>query len=173
VGLVSGDRVFVGADSMGSSDYEYDIRSDPKVFRKGRSFLIGFCGSFRVGQLVQCGFTPPRRTAKQTDFEYMVSFSSALKRFLHSEDASFEESSLIVAYRGKLYCVFEDFQVSARSGKYDAIGSGSSWAKGAVGALLKHSSEMDAEAVVRAALEEAELHSTTTRGPFTILSVKY
>ena len=60
VGLIDGNRVWMGGDSAGVSGLDITVRSDPKVFRNG-DFLIGFTSSFRMGQLLAFRLRPPPR----------------------------------------------------------------------------------------------------------------
>ena len=51
VACVHDDAVWMGGDSVGSDAYAYD-RADKKVFRNG-DYIIGFSGSYRLGQIAK------------------------------------------------------------------------------------------------------------------------
>ena len=63
VALSHEGKVYLGGDAAASDDKSGLIfqRTDPKVFKVGQ-YGIGFIDSFRMGQILQYGWTPPKYT---------------------------------------------------------------------------------------------------------------
>jgi ATP-dependent protease HslVU (ClpYQ) peptidase subunit len=71
----------------------------------------------------------------------------------------------LVAYEGRIFQVYSDYQVAESSHNYEAVGCGSDIAMGSLHTTLNHS-VMYPESRVRVALEAAEEFSAGVRGPF-------
>lgn len=168
VGLVSDGKVFIGGDSAGVANLSLTIRADAKVFKNG-DYVMGFCGSFRMGQLLRHSFSPPKRHP-DTDLEkFMVTdFVNAVRGCL--KDGGVAESYndaekggfFLVGYAGRLFQIQSDYQVGESVDGYDAIGCGEDIAKGTLFATEK----LKPADRTRVALEAAERFSAGVRGPF-------
>jgi len=165
--------VFIGGDSVGinTSTYFTCLRSDPKVFVHG-NFIYGFTTSFRMGQLLRFKFAPPHHPTNMETFEYMVSlFIDALRKCL--KDGGFSSikenvedgGTFLVGYRGQLFTIMDDFQVSASVDEYVSIGCGKPFA---LGALYAVSTKLSCPKKIAIALEAAEKYSAYVQGPFLI-----
>jgi ATP-dependent protease HslVU (ClpYQ) peptidase subunit len=173
VGLVDGDRVWMGGDSAGVSGLDVTVRADPKVFRNG-PFLIGFTSSFRMGQLLNFRLRVPEQEPGTGVFGYMVmTFVEAVRDCLkeggYAQRTNDAESggSFLVGYRGRLFSIQSDYQVCEAIRGFHAIGCGADYALGALAA----SAHLGSEQRVRLALEVAETFSGGVRAPFRIDSV--
>lgn len=177
VALEHNGDVFVGADSAGIAGWDLCTRADQKVFIN-EDFIMGFCGSFRLGQLLRYSFTPPDRSCKQEDdMAYMVNdFVDAVRALLKdkglmktdgSDADDMIESSFIVGYRGKIYTVESDFQVGMHTKPYFAVGAG---AQIALGSLHSTESESDPQKRLITALEAASTFCAAVCAPYTVLS---
>lgn len=171
VGVIDKGELWMGADSAASSNYEMHIRPDQKMFRRG-PMLIGFAGSFRVGQLMQYSFTMPVHQPELTNVDYFVSqFVPAFRTccdaggVLHPGDRDVTPTSFLIGYRGQLYQLEENFQIGQSAHKHDAIGCANHFALGS----LWTSRGLDARARVCRALEAAEHYSTAVAKPFKII----
>lgn len=173
--LVSDDNeVVMGSDSAGISDGELEIRSDPKIFTKN-GCLFGFCGSFRVCQLVRFHFNFPKFDVKDKmdPMEYIVVKLVVPLRALLKEyevDKESEDFSFIVGFRTNLFVVSADLQVASQRDGYCAIGAGAQIAKGALYVAKKAGCFSGKNAVVMG-LKAAERYSTEVRGPFLIETI--
>lgn len=141
VGPSGGKGVLMHADSGATSGETLSVpRADQKLFIACGSFLIGFCGSFRVGQILRqflkIGEQPPG-----ADHDFMESvFPTKLRYLLKEHGADFTEkgsdslddTALIVGYRGEIYVVMDDFQVARLALPYAAVGTGAPYALGAM-----------------------------------------
>ncbi len=176
-GLVQGGRVYIGADSAGSDAWHrLTIRSDPKAFRVGE-FAIGICGSFRMGQVLAHGFKPPALPKKDLERYMVTAFVDALRVAMKaagvaSKDDETESlgSSFLVGVRGRLFQVESDYQVGEARDGYDAAGSGSELARGALYAL-RGGKQAPARKVL-IALRASERGNSTVRGPFVFVSTE-
>lgn len=171
-GVVEGDRVFIGGDSAGvvADDFSLTVRADQKVFRNG-DFIFGFCGSFRLGQLLRYAFTPPKRNRRDVHRYMVTTFIDAVRETLKrgglakkEHDVEDIDGSFLVGYRGRLFIIDGDYQVGEAVDGFAAIGCGGAIAQGA----LFVTDGADPKRRVRRALEAAERYSGGVRRPFYI-----
>jgi len=176
IGLVGKDRVYVGADSASVNVDKLITRPTnvPKVFKRG-PFIIGYTTSFRMGQLLEHWLEVPAQNPKQSDQEYMVvQFAEKVRELLKEKGFSTIASNnetggtFIVAYKGKIYTMHGDFQVSEMSDGFDAVGCGSQFALGAMSALAK----LKPETRIKKSLEIAAYFSAGVCVPFRVRSMK-
>ncbi len=174
VGLVQGTGVWIGGDSAGSNSSFIMTRKDPKVFRVGE-MLMGCCGSFRMAQLLRCTFEPPAHPEEMDVERYLVGpFIDAVRRLFKDGGAATSEKEaergtfFLLGYRGGLYRIEHDYHVGQAADGYDAIGSGSDFALGALHALAATRSRLAPPDRIRLALEASERSSPSVRGPFII-----
>lgn len=174
VGIRSNGHVTMGGDSAGVSHLDVTIRKDPKVFRTD-NFLIGYTSSFRMGQILRYKFQPPPIPKRQDLYEYMcTSFVDQVRKVLKkggfSEVSSNVESggTFLIGINGRLFGIYNDYQVEESAELYSAVGCGDSYA---LGALEAQPTSRDPEKRVLQALQVAEKFSGGVRGPFLILTV--
>jgi ATP-dependent protease HslVU (ClpYQ) peptidase subunit len=171
IGYHTDDGIWIGADSAGTDGFGgRTMRADTKVFTNG-PMLFGFCGSFRMGQLLRYALTPPPQPEGVSDFQYMVTtfideVRSVLKKGGYTYIKNNEEvgGDFIVAYKDKLYHVEEDFQVGLSTRSYVAIGSGADVAHGAMAV----SAEEDPVKKIKAALKASSEHNAYVAPPFVV-----
>jgi len=182
VGLVSDDgTVVIGSDSAATAEDALELHtaaadSGPKVFAHPAGFMVGFCGSFRVGQLVRHCFSVVPALKSQEPMAYLVGpFTKALRKCLKDSGCLETENgietmdaSLLLAYKNKLYVIQSDFQVSEPFHGYTAIGSGSAAALGSLYAN-KDLGVISAYDAALAAMLAAESVTPSVRGPFYVL----
>jgi len=175
VGLENNGTVWMGGDSAGTAGNMHQrVRKDKKVFVRGE-FLIGFCGSFRMGQLLKHKLTLPLPQEGDDDVSYMVNeFVNAVRACLDEENKNLgEEEKLtpyfLVGYRGKLYNIQGDYQVGQPEDGFDAVGSG---ADIAMGAMHASRSVKNCKKRLQQALEASSRNNASVRPPFTIISLK-
>lgn len=174
-GIVAEDGVYIGGDSAGAdSSWNLIIRADEKVFLNG-DFIFGFTSSFRMGQILRFGFTPPKRHQDTDVYEYMVtSFVDSIRtRFRESGYISENRcqeigGTFLVGYENRLFQIDSDFQVAETLAGYDAVGCGQNSALGALYAIQKFGGFGDPEKAIEMALEASECFSAGVRRPFNI-----
>ncbi len=138
VGLVHKKSVYIGGDSASVAGWTSRVTRLPKVFRRG-PFLIGYTTSFRMGQLLQHALIVPPQTDDRDDMRFMVTtFVECVRHLLKEKGVAKVESNaesggqFLVGYRSRLYSVQQDFQVNEMADGFDAVGSGSEYALGAL-----------------------------------------
>src|SRR5687767_9400585 len=111
VGIAHKGTVYMGGDSAGVGGLDLVQRKDKKVFKNG-PFIIGFCGSFRAGQVLQYKFVPPTQAPEHDVFDFMVcQFIDGARDALKSAgvakiENNVEEGELfLVGYKGRLFRV--------------------------------------------------------------------
>jgi len=172
VGLIDNGMVYIGGDSAGVSGSDLIVRNDKKVFKVG-NFIFGFTSSFRMGQLLQYSFSPPKYYPDKPLMKYMVvdfidSIRECFKKGGYASKSNEVESAgtFIVGYNGALFCIDSDYQVAMSVDKYYSCGCGSQIANGS----MYSTSSMNPEDRILIALKAAENHSSGVRGPFTVVS---
>lgn len=172
VGVVDGDKVLIGGDSVGSDGWNLTDRADAKVFKVG-PFVMGFTTSYRMGQLLRYAFNPPNRHGEQDVMAFMVTdFIGAVRQCLKDGGYAKKESEVekggtfLVGYSGRLFKVEDDYQVGESANGYAACGCGQSFALGA----LYATDGTPATDRIMTALGAAEKNSSGVRGPFLVVS---
>ncbi|WP_220791668.1 Ntn hydrolase family protein [Gluconacetobacter dulcium] len=171
VGYMENDKVIIGADSLGSNGHSKTIYVESKAFING-PMIIGYTTSFRMGQILEYHLVIPEQLSSQTDMAFMVmSFVPAVRHTLstHGFTPASEKDAdagvqFLVGYKGQLYEISSDFQVSKTVDPFASVGSGYQFALGS----LASTQELDIPVSdkVRIALEVAERYTTTVSGPF-------
>ncbi len=168
VALADKGVVYMGGDSAGVGGSDLVVRRDKKVFKSG-PFIMGFCGSFRMGQVLQYKFAVPTRAPEQDVFDFMVcQFIDAARTAMRDAGVSkiennIEEGGLfLVGYEGRLFRIDEDFHVGESIHGFDAVGAGECYALGS----LFTTDKIKPERRLSLALEAAETFSAAVRGPF-------
>lgn len=159
----------MGGDSAATDSDTIVTVTNPKVFKNG-PFLIGYCNSFRMGQLLQYKFIPPKQ-GEEPDISYIVtSFTDTVKKCL--EDNSFDEKeegiNFLIGYKGNLYIMEPSFQILVSTNNFNAIGSGSDLALGALYATSKQKPRKR----IQIALEAASKFNNRVAPPFIVIRGK-
>lgn len=173
VGVPVEGGVIIGGDSASVGGMFLELSANEKVFRRG-PFVMGFCGSFRMGQLLRYKFKTPKHIKGVEDVEYMTTAFIDAVRVCFAKggwrkmlDGREEGGNFLVGYHDLVYEIQEDFQVSMSASGYMSTGCGFEIALGAL-----HATERSRSAPVqrvRRALEAAEQFSAGVRGPFVII----
>ncbi|MBZ9943473.1 hypothetical protein LB533_20515 [Mesorhizobium sp. BR1-1-13] len=129
VGIVYGGKVYLGGDSAGVDGTDINVRTQSKVFRNG-DFVIGYTTSFRMGNLLQHAFVPPRWHPDDDLYKFMVTdFVDAAKSCLEAGGYT-AGGNFLVGYAGRLFEIQDDWQVSETIDRYMAVGCGDKYALG-------------------------------------------
>jgi len=175
VGLVEGDKVYIGGDSAGVAGYDMQLRADEKVFTNNE-FIMGFTSSFRMGQILRYDFNPPDRYEKITDDTYLYKYwinsvieTMKTKGYATVKEGKVAGGTFIFGYRKKLYTVENDFQIGKMIKPYIAVGCGDKYALGAL--YILEGIKKSPKDKVLLALRAAEDRSAGVRGPFHIVEL--
>jgi ATP-dependent protease HslVU (ClpYQ) peptidase subunit len=137
------NTVYIGGDSQGTGGHSKSNRLDKKVFRLNNGMKIGFTTSYRMGQILKYKLNLPSFIQEDIDLEqYMcTTFIDSVKRVLADNGAQYEENGVvsggtfIVAYKDRLFVIYDDFQVAEPEEPYASVGSGSDLALGCLKAF--------------------------------------
>jgi ATP-dependent protease HslVU (ClpYQ) peptidase subunit len=180
----SAGAVMLGADSAGSDGWTIDAYTTPKLvglrlpdgtLPKGRhDIVIGYTGSYRMGQLLAHRLTLPERgrPASMTPERYLVArFIPAIRKLFKDEGYAKVENAVeqggnfLVGLEGHLFEVQGDFSVLESTQGVMAVGSGEHIARGALYTVTRHMTGVRPVRALRIALEAAEATVTTVAGP--------
>ena len=116
VGVQYKNKVYLGCDTESTLGLTKNMdASRPMIFRKG-DMLIGAAGLVRIAQVLQFGYTLPKRFENEDDTTYMYRWCTVLKKFLKSEDelseGSYMNTVLLLGYKNVLYSIDPYFSFS-------------------------------------------------------------
>lgn len=178
VGLVHEGKVWIGADSAGSTEDFTAPRKDPKVFKLGQ-YGIAYTESFRMGDILHYGFKPPKFDPNKMPLEKFIrtKFIFAVKgAFVEggygkidssSQTASDKGGCFIVGIAGRLFNIGTDFQVGEYLHSYCADGSGYAYAYGS----FFSTEGLNPKDRVKMALKASAEFTPSVGGPFRIISI--
>ena len=180
VGIIEKEKVWIGGDSAGTNDSFYQVkRKDPKVFIHG-PFIMGFTTSYRMGQILMFDktFPLPKHPKGMDTYEFMVTtFIKSLRKAFKKEgyiqktkDGEDQGGTFLVGYKGSLYEIQGDFQVSVSMHSYSAVGCGRELALGSLHATTHFFKSMKPKESIENALDAACEFSAGVSGPYVILS---
>lgn len=137
VAIKTGNFIVMGSDSLCSNGNMKHIRKNEKVFKiknkDNKEFLIGICGSFRLMQIVQYYFTPPKITNEDAVKYIVVDFVKKLKATFDELDYQMKDGErVLVGFEGEIFCIENDYQVGMPDYNYFAVGSGTRYALGSL-----------------------------------------
>ncbi len=172
--------MILGGDACGSNGYSYSIRKDSKIFKKG-NILMGFTSSFRMGNILRYKLEIPSHPKSMGIFRYMNTlFIDAVKKVLKEDayarvDKNTERGgTFLVAFKGRLFCIYDDYQVSERVDTINACGSGELVALGTMSTLLdSNSGNLNPKKILRLGLRAAESQILSVKGPFNYIKSYY
>lgn len=180
VGVRSHSGVLLAADSQWSEVNIAKQARDPKVVELSDLVSIGYCGSGRLGQILtyHVGISDPPLGADEHEWavvEFVDALRGALEECGHlriesdGDRANLEsmgDSNFLLAVRGRLFSVYEDFEVLEHDYVFDAVGSGEEVAVGAMQAKLPEGTNPTepvadrlAERIATAGLKAASKHT--------------
>lgn len=145
VAYIDGNGVgHMAADSAGT-DVGQHTRSEnvhPKIFKNG-DFLIGYTTSFRMGQILQYGFSPPAHPEKMDDYAYIVTevvpaIRNAFVEGHYKKEDALTGGSFILIYKKKLFTIQDDYAVFETPSNFSSVGSGGTQAIAAFEAMKQY-----------------------------------
>jgi len=177
IGYKTEEGIWMGADSAGTDGFGSQMpRADTKVFHNG-PMTFGFCGSFRMGQLLRFNLKVPAQAEGLSDFEFMVTnFVDAVRKtlkrggFTHKKNNVESGGEFLVAYKDSLYHIEEDFQVGLDTRDFVAIGSGT-WTAGGAMAVLSELGMAPRQAILKALKIVAD-QDAYVAAPFVVIKHK-
>ena len=79
--------------------------------------------------------------------------------------------TFIIGYRGKLFYMYDDFQIGIPVAHYAAVGCGGAICNGSL--YTTQGLDIEPEKRIKMALKAAETHSAGVRSPFVIRKLRY
>lgn len=181
VAISQGGTVYMGSDHAASDEKSGWIiaRKEPKCFKVGQ-YGIAFTDSFRMGQILQYNWTPPKYTPTKTNSgldkfmrtKFIDSVKDAFKEHGYGNFGPSEEGDtggiFIVGVCGRIFTVDEDFHVGENVYNFMAEGSGGQLA---LGALWATRNQKNPKMRIKSALEAAAEFNMAVSAPFTYIQV--
>ena len=173
VGIAEQGRVYLGGDSAGVSRQELTLRADSKIFRV-QDFLIGCTWSFRMSQLLQYRLQPPAYSPKEGVERYLCThFMDEVRRCFKEGGCARKEheaeagGTFLLGFRGRIFTIYSDYQLSESLDGYQAIGTGDEVALGVLYATAQ--TDMAPKERLALALQAASHHIISVAAPFHFL----
>lgn len=181
VAIAQNGIVYMASDHAASDDKTGWIlaRKEPKVFKVGQ-YGVAFTDSFRMGQILQYSWNPPKYTPTKTNsgldkFMRTKFIDSVKQAFKDNGYGSIGSSSdedtggiFIVGLEGRIFTIDEDFHVGENVVNYMAEGSGGQIA---LGALYATKNQKNPRLRLKAALEAASEFNMSVSAPYTYIQV--
>ena len=181
VAIAQNGTVYMGSDHAASDDKSGWIlsRKEPKCFKVGQ-YGIAFTDSFRMGQILQYSWTPPKYTPTKTNSgldkfmrtKFVDSVKTAFKEGGYGSIGSSSDEDtggiFIVGVEGRIFTIDEDFHVGENIVNYMAEGSGGQIA---LGALYATRNQKNPRVRLKAALEAASMFNMAVAPPYTYIQV--
>lgn len=174
VGVEHNGGSTIAADSLSASPAHCHRSGASKIVRHEKAgLLIGFTTAWRFGQLLRYELDPPKHwqdEAGKPDADEWVAteLAKAIKKTLVEAEWATKENErreggfALIAYRGRIYRLQDEFDIVRTGEGYDAVGAGDSIALGALYALAGRT---EGASRARAAVEAACRHSPWCGGP--------
>jgi ATP-dependent protease HslVU (ClpYQ) peptidase subunit len=138
---------------------------------------VGVCGNIKAEQILVKVLKKQFKKKKKINREWIeqeltqiVKEEMVKSGLIANDEPMPDDSTFLIAFDGKVYIFEDDFSIWRSSRGYQAIGAGSSFAKGALEALHKEKS-LSPESKLLRALEAADNLCTFVLPPFTIIEV--
>jgi ATP-dependent protease HslVU (ClpYQ) peptidase subunit len=177
VGLVDGERVVLGADSFGSTDGCYaSALNTPKLITVGQ-LLVGYTSAYRFGQLLQYAEAVPPLVDQDPDYFLVSAFVPWLRRLLSEagwqrvECGREEGGQALIACRGRLFVMQDDYSILEPACGYEAIGCGREYGRGSLHTSACEIPKLGAEDRIRMALRAAAAFDPHVGQPFVVRSL--
>ena len=168
VGIERDGIIVLGGDSSCLDDEGDAVvtQRQSKVFRKKSGYVVGFAGSFQVGDLIKYKVDFP---TKFTEDNHHRLISEAIQAAFKKAGLKNDDWEALIGFSNRLYIVQHDFYCYRHSRPYAAIGAGAAVAValGTLSTLEKTGSKkMTGRARLKLALENAQDFSSNVRSPW-------
>ncbi len=180
-GIKDKDRVWIGADSFGSTNSYGIVYNNKKVFKlkDNKNMLIGYTTSFRMGDLLEYskGLIDEMSLLKNEiiDREYIVtkiipriSRLFADNKFETNDRGEASGGDFLLANNTDLYLVQDDYSVVEPKEGFISCGSGMYFALSSM--YTTQNTDMSPVERIKLALETAEHFQINVRRPFVIMN---
>jgi len=173
IGIIDKEDIYFGSDSAGVDPYYNLIKlKEPKIFCNG-PFVFGYTTSFRMGQILQYSFIPPKITGRISDDKYIkTTFINSIKSTLKKHGFALllnnkeEGGTFLLSYKNRIFKIESDYSVLESVSGFDACGCGQQIA---LGSLYSTSGEKNISKRILTALKAANEFSSGVCPPYHII----
>lgn len=179
VAVAKEGKVYMGADTYGSSSNSGTFVGNPKCFINGE-FLMGCTSTFRIIDLLTHNLTVPKvHEDEQSDPDKYIRtvFIEAVRKCFKDGGALETKSGIesggnfLVGYRGNIYEVQYDFSVLNVPEYGASVGSGESAARGSLFTTYTLNEQPTPNERLITSLESAVAVVPSVRAPFVVLEL--
>lgn len=170
---------YIACDSLGSNHYTKNTYTNRKIF-KVSDMLIGFTGSYRMGQILQYRLNMPAAAVGQTLEEWLhINFLDAVRdvfkengflRVTENQEQPADGEFLIVV-AGRIFIMQADLSILESEDGFEACGSGEDYARATMNAAVTHGITKP-KRILTEAIEAASKYVPSVGGEIHILSEK-
>lgn len=173
VAVAEKGTIYMGGDSLMSSESSKTISRTPKVFQRG-DLLFGTCKSVRMRNLLRYCLVIPDYHGDDpmaylvNDFIEAVRSCFKMGGFGKEEEGRETGGRFLVGFQGELYCINDEYAVCTPADPYFAIGCADEIAFGSLHSTMQL--QLDPLRRLEMALQAATRHNTNVCEPFTFLT---
>ncbi len=171
------EDVYIGGDSFLLASWNNYVMDGKKIFKNG-DFLFGFCGSPRLANIMEHNLIIPKQEKETTDIAHIQGpFLDAIvkilveKKFLKEKDkvADLGYSAILFGYRGCLYGLYSDLQITKLAGNFRAAGVGEDIALGAL--YILQNTKMKIQDKLVSSLRASSKFNSAVGPPFHVMKL--
>ncbi len=167
IGIEDAKGVVLASDSFIGDDEHRDTLDTPKWFKMG-SLWVGYAGSVVGARAAEHLYKPPQATPRERTTAYLFRVVQGLYAACREAQLKPDDTSFILAYKGRVYNVAEGGAPIRSASGYAAIGSGELLA---LSALAATESIKPVETRARLVMGAASKHCLQVSAPFHIMRV--
>lgn len=147
VSFLYNNEIILAGDKSGSNGFLKVNIKEPKVFHK-KDFMIGYCGSFRMGQILKYVWEIPKRKVDQTTENYIyIDIITSIKKCFKDNGFGDEDKNkfgnFILCYENRIFEVQQDMSILEHEMNIVCIGSGEYHAVAAVQVLMEYEKDVE------------------------------
>lgn len=175
VGVVENGVVWMGADSFSGNGYYCSRSSLPKVFLR-EGVLLGTAGDWRGSALLRSLEVPALPEGMLVETFLAGPFVAAMREhfrahgFLQEVNSQqqTEDMQVLIGIKGRLFALWQQFQLTESQEGYEVIGSGMYVAAGAL--YVARQVRLPAREQIEISLMAASAHTPYVRPPFVMMN---
>lgn len=175
------DCVYVGADSLASTNYNKLLMKNKKIFKAkdNKNILMAICGDLGLSNFLSVEenlIEEIKELKNEVNLEHIIKYT--IPNILNLADKynccetkngrKYFSHSLIFAYKNQLYIIYGNGGILEPLDDYIASGSGIDFANG----VLSENHDKPTTDRIKEALEAAEKHGVGIQRPFYIMNTK-
>lgn len=169
-------HVYLAGDSGWSTRYTESAQVDPKVRRLRADVVIGASGPKRFCDIVRLRLDFTRCDKAAEDVPLWIAdeihrICGEIGLSMNQDSQNYDVGSALIGVRDRLTRMDNAFGIVRDRNPYDAIGSGTEVALGAMHAMTREEQWAPRD-VLRAAVRAAAAHCPSVRGPFRFVSTE-